>query len=61
MTTGGQPAPFRIPIAFKRKSGLILPDQIRALEKVRLVKRLGVAEHATLKPTLIALQELFAL
>lgn len=61
MTTGNQPAPFRIPVTFKRKSGLILLDQIRTLDKLRLVKRLGVAEQVTLKTTLIALQELFAL
>lgn len=60
MTTGSQPAPFRIPIIFKRKSGLVLLDQIRTLDKVRLVTRLGAAEAATLKRILETLQELFS-
>lgn len=42
MTTGSHPAPYRIPVRFRRKNGLILLDQIRTLDKVRLVRRLGV-------------------
>lgn len=60
MTTGNQAAPFRVPITFKRKSGLILLDKIRTLDKVRLVTRLGVADAVTVKLTLETLQELFA-
>ncbi len=60
MTSGSQVAPFRVPITFKRKSGLVLLDQIRALDKIRLVKRLGATDPATLKLTLETLQELFA-
>lgn len=60
MTTGSQPAPFRIAIIFKRKSGLVLLDQIRTLDKVRLVTRLGAAEAATLKRIPETLQELFS-
>ncbi len=61
MTTGSQPAPFRIPITFKRRSGLVLLDQIRTLDKIRLVTRLGTVDPATLKLILETLQELFAL
>jgi len=61
MTTGSQPAPFRISINFKRKTGLVLLDQIRTLDKARLVKRLGAADPATLRMILGTLQELFAL
>jgi mRNA interferase MazF len=60
MTTGSKPAPFRVSITFKRKTGLVLLDQIRRLDKVRLVKRLGAADPATLRLTLVTLQELFA-
>ena len=59
MTTGSKPAPFRIPVTFKRKNGLILLDQIRTLDKQRLVKRLGAVRPATLGDTLAALQDLF--
>ncbi len=60
MTTGSKPAPFRISITFKRKTGLVLLDKIRTLDKVRLVKRLGAADPATLRLTLQTLQEVFA-
>lgn len=34
MTSQGRPAPFPIPVMFKRKQGLILLDQVRAVDKV---------------------------
>jgi len=34
MTTGSRPAAFRVPVTFKGKTGLILLDQIRTLDKV---------------------------
>jgi mRNA interferase MazF len=33
MTTGSQPAPFRIPVSFARKNGLVLSDQLRTIDK----------------------------
>lgn len=60
MTTGARPAPFRIPITFAGKKGLILLDQIRTLDKARLVRRLGAASGATLSAALRTLQETFA-
>jgi mRNA interferase MazF len=60
MTTGSRPAPFRIPIAFQRKSGLILLDQVRTLDRQRLVKRLGAVKPETLGAVLDALQAMFA-
>jgi mRNA interferase MazF len=60
MTTGGRPAPFRIPVSFAGKSGLILLDQIRALDKQRLVRRIGTIERRTLRTTLARLRDVFA-
>lgn len=60
MTTGSRPAPFRIAVNFGGKSGLILLDQLRALDKSRLVKRLGAVKPKTLSATLTALREMFA-
>ena len=60
MTTGSRPAPFRIPITFQRKNGLILLDQLRTLDRQRLVQRLGVANAATLARVLDGLQAMFA-
>ena len=59
MTTGSKPAPFRVPIAFQGKRGLILLDQVRTVDKARLVKRLGAATGKTLLTTLLTLQEMF--
>jgi mRNA interferase MazF len=60
MTTAGKPAPFRIPVRFGGKTGLVLLDQIRALDKARLAKKLGKVSPATLRATLSALQQTFA-
>lgn len=60
MSTNDLPAPFRIPVSFMQKEGLILLDQICAMEKSRLVRRLGdIGDDAMLK-TLDVLQEVFA-
>ena len=59
MTTGNRPAPYRIPVEFQRKTGLILLDQIRTLDKQRLVRRLGAVAPQTLILTLAALRETF--
>jgi mRNA interferase MazF len=60
MTTGSRPAPFRIPVTFQRKSGLILLDQLRTLDRQRLVKRLGAVNASTLNSVLDGLQAMFA-
>lgn len=60
MTTGSKPAHFRIPVTFQGKQGLIVLDQIRALDRVRLVKRLGSLRPPTLMGTLRTLQDMFA-
>src|SRR5580698_10936953 len=56
MTTGSRPAPYRIPITFRRKPGLILLDQLRTLDRQRLIQRLGTVNGATLRATLEALR-----
>ncbi len=60
MTTGSHPAAFRIPLTFKGKTGLIVLDQIRNIDKTRLVRREGAVQAATLKRTLLTLQTMFA-
>lgn len=60
MTSGSRPAPFRVPLHFDGKTGLILLDQIRALDKQRLMKRLGAIEAHTLDLTLDRLRDVFA-
>ena len=60
MTTKSRPAPFRIPLTHRGQRGLILLDQIRAVDKVRLMNKLGVVSAKSLAATLDALQEVFA-
>ena len=60
MTTGARAAAFRIPLTFQNKQGLILLDQIRTLDKVRLRKKDGTLHSSTLEKTLRALQAEFA-
>ena len=60
MTTKSRAAPFRIVITHADKKGLILLDQVRAVDKVRLVKKLGMISPKTLTATLNTLQEVFA-
>ena len=59
MTTAGRAAPFRVPLTFLRKKGLILLDQIRTVDKTRLVKRAGAVSDAALSNALSTLQEIF--
>lgn len=60
MTTGSRPAGFRVPLTFQGKQGLIMLDQLRALERIRLVKRLGTLRPQTLAATRQTLQAMFA-
>ena len=60
LTSGSQPARYRIATQFGNKDGFILLEQIRVLDKRRLVRRLGAIEHNTLSAVLTTLQELFA-
>nr|WP_294505619.1 type II toxin-antitoxin system PemK/MazF family toxin [uncultured Rhodopila sp.] len=60
MTTGNRPAAFRVAVRFEDKAGLKLLDQIRALDKHRLVRRLGAADIRTLGVMLTRLQAVFA-
>jgi mRNA interferase MazF len=60
MTTKGRPYPTRVPVRFKGKSGQIVLDQIRTVDKSRLVKRVGKIDELTRTQVLILLAELFA-
>jgi mRNA interferase MazF len=60
MTTKGQPYPSRVPCRFQGKDGLIVLDQLRTVDKTRLVKRLGQISPTFQTATLDKLAELFA-
>jgi len=60
MTTKGFEFPCRVACNFKGKNGLILLDQMRAVDKTRLVKKLGAIDKSTQEILCSTLQELFA-
>ena len=60
MTTKSRPAPFRVPVTHGGQKGLILLDQVRAVDKARLAKKLGAVSAKTLLGTLGTLREVFA-
>ena len=60
MTTGSRPTAFRVPVKFAGKNGLVLLEQVRALDKSRLVRRLGSVDSRALTAALAILCEMFA-
>lgn len=60
MTTVCRGWPTRVAVEFQGKTGEIALDQIRAVDKSRLVKRLGKLESGTAAAVLDTLGELFA-
>lgn len=60
MTTAGRDYPTRATCRFQGKEGQVVLDQIRTVDKTRLVKHLGRISPATQKKVLMILAELFA-
>jgi len=59
LTTGGHPYPFRIPCRFEGRAGYVVIDQIRTVDRERLMRRLGKLSPSTLERILLILQEMF--
>lgn len=60
MTTGGHAYPFRVPCRFEGKSGFVVTDQIRTVDRARVSRRLGRLSLRTTESVLRALQAMFA-
>ncbi len=60
MTAQGASYPTRVECNFQKKTGKIVLDQIRAVDKTRLVKRLGRLSAAEQKQVLEVLAEMLA-
>ncbi len=60
MTTKGRSYPTRVPCNFKGKSAQIVLDQLRTVDAVRLVRKLGKISRKAASEVLSVLQEMFA-
>jgi mRNA interferase MazF len=60
MTTKGTSYPTRVACKFQGKQGQIVFDQIRTVDKTRLVKRLGKIDKQIQTEALAVLGEMFA-
>jgi mRNA interferase MazF len=60
MTTKGRPYPTRVACRFEGKEGQVVLDQLRAVDKVRLAKRLGRIGAQAQRGVLATLAEMFA-
>lgn len=59
LTTQGRNYPTRVACRFQGKDGQVVLDQIRTVDKTRLVKLLGRIEKRTQNKVLAVLQEMF--
>lgn len=60
MTTGGRAYPWRPSCRFQGRTGFIAPDQVRTVDKHRLVRRLGRLGPQTVVDALRMLRVMFA-
>ena len=60
MTTKGKDYPTRVKCQFEGKKGRIVLDQIRTVDKIRLVKKLGKISAGTRKEVLVVLLDMCA-
>lgn len=60
LTTGGQNYPTRVACRFKGKEGQVVLDQIRTVDRTRLIRKLGRLDSKTSIRVLEVLQEMFA-
>lgn len=60
MTTVHRPYPTRVPVRFQGKSGQVAVDQLRAVDKGRMLRKLGRVSAATCQAVSSVLQEMFS-
>ena len=59
MTSKGFSFVFRPKLYFENKDGLVLLDQIRSVDKIRIIKKIGRVDTKTSKEIAETLQEMF--
>jgi mRNA interferase MazF len=60
MTSAGKDYPTRVPCEFQRKKGQIVLDQIRTIDKSRLIRRIGTVDPQVQAEVISTLQSMFA-
>lgn len=60
LTTGGHSYPFRVAGSFGGRTGHVVLDQLRAVDRQRLVRRLGSISPAVLEQMLLVLRDMFS-
>jgi len=60
MTTKGRPYPTRVACRFKGKDGQAVLDQLRTVDRARLVRRLGRLHPKVSRSVVDVLREMFA-
>jgi mRNA interferase MazF len=60
MTTKGAPYPTRVPVKFKGKTGQIVLDQLRTVDRARLIRKLGAISRSAQEEVLSVIAEMFA-
>jgi mRNA interferase MazF len=60
LTTTAKTYPYRVPCQVKGKKGWIALDQLRAVDKARLVRKLDTLPNSTATKVLEVLQEMFS-
>ena len=60
MTSAGHPYPFRVACKFEGKLGFVVLDQVRTVDRERLVRCLGKLPGPAFEEVLSRLQEMFA-
>ena len=60
MTSAQKNYPTRVSCSFKKKEGQTVLDQIRTIDKTRLIKKLGMIDSRTQLDVISILQRLFA-
>jgi mRNA interferase MazF len=60
MTTAGHAYPWRVSVAFAGRDGRIVLDQLRTVDRERLVRRLGALDASAARDVLDTLAQIFA-
>lgn len=58
MTTKSRSYPTRVPVHFEGKTGWIVLDQIRTVDQVRLIKKLGKVDSRTVQKIKAVIKEM---